>query len=890
MKYSGLNCLNLNSNKLKQHLFYNVLRSASTGLGLWDLNVDNEIRHKIEDHWKDKIWSSKIKGNDSDKEKYYVLSMFPYPSGSLHMGHVRVYSISDAVSRFHRMKGKNVVHPMGWDAFGLPAENAAIERNIDPKEWTDSNIKNMKEQLNILGCDFDWEREFATCNPNYYRWTQELFLKLYDCGLAYQKKAFVNWDPVDKTVLADEQVDHDGKSWRSGAKVEKKLLRQWFIRTTALAKSLFDGLDDPMLKEWRDIIKIQKHWIGDCNGTSMDFKLVFDSPDDADKPDTFNIWTDKPEFIEHAKFVSVSRDNFLAKSQIDNFTDITTKYLNAKVINPFNNEELPIYYTDTMKFSKLRDNHIGIPGCFQADADFCIDNGITFDKIEELSNEEIENKRKIVMERAKELRIGGYLVSATLRDWLISRQRYWGAPIPIINCDKCGSVPVPRDQLPVLLPEKSSSSDSGIPNLRQATDWLKTSCPNCGDDATREADTMDTFVDSSWYFMRFIDPHNDNEMFSHDKAMKYLPVDLYIGGKEHAALHLYYARFINHFLFTQGLLPTREPFKQLLVQGMVMGKSFRVKGSGKYLKEHEVEKQGNNFIEKNSKLPVVVAWEKMSKSKYNGVDPMEMFKEYGSDTTRLIILADVAPTSSRNWSDQTFPGIFNWQQRLWLSIRQLLISRNGIDVEEIKNTIPDTEKFITENEYLFNSRNYYIKGVTFNIIGSQQLSVGISKMQGLTNSLRKVSLKCLTHSSEYERTLATQIIMLAPLAPRFASELWSGFCSAPYHLVNDDLFIQRDKDVLEQKWPEVDSNYELDIDVIVNGAHIDTLKIPKCNIEKMSGENVAELALQSEAAKKYIKDRKIIGFKYHWDPDCDGKIQFQVSLKPSNLKIKTTVL
>ncbi|CAG5092087.1 Similar to LARS2: Probable leucine--tRNA ligase [Cotesia congregata] len=819
---------NLKLSKKLNQPFINNVRHASASLGLWESNMTNEIRHKIEAHWKDKILSEK--SEPSTGEKYYVLSMFPYPSGSLHMGHVRVYAISDAVSRFHRLKGRDVIHPMGWDAFGLPAENAALERKIDPQEWTESNISNMKAQLKTLGCDFDWDCELATCHPEYYRWTQELFLKLFDRGLAYQKQSFVNWDPVDETVLADEQVDQNGNSWRSGAKVQKKLLKQWFIRTTAFAKFLMSGLDDPMLKEWRDIIKIQKHWIGECTGTSLDFKLITDLPG---KPESFNVWTDRPEFIDQAKFVAVSKDNFLAKAKIKNFDDqdLETVFLDATVVNPFNNEELPL-----------------------------------------------QQKRQQAMQKAREWKIGGYEVSPTLRDWLISRQRYWGTPIPIIHCKSCGTVPVPREQLPVTLPKKLTS-DKGIPNLRQAVDWLKTSCPKCGTEAFREADTMDTFVDSSWYFMRYIDVKNTSEMFSKEKAKKFLPVDLYIGGKEHAALHLYYARFVNHFLHSEGLLPTREPFKQLLVQGMVMGKSFRVKGSGKYLKSEQVEKVGKNFVEKETKLPVVVTWEKMSKSKYNGVDPMEMFREYGADTTRLIMLADVAPTS-------TFQGIFNWQQRLWLTIRQFLKRRENISLEEVANT-PTKEEFIKDDAYLCNSRNYYVKGVTFNIIGSQQLSVAISKMQGLTNSIRKVSLNCLTHSPEYEKTLGTQIIMLAPIAPRFASELWSGFCSAKYFLAED--FFMRDKDVLQQKWPVVDSDFELDLDVVVNGMQVDLLKIKKSILDQLTAEAAADLALQSPGAKKHIKNREILGFKYYYEQNCDGKVSFKVAIKPASVKVETSL-
>ncbi|XP_034946291.1 probable leucine--tRNA ligase, mitochondrial [Chelonus insularis] len=868
-------------------IFQHIIRHASSGLGLWDLNIDNDIRLKIEDYWKDKIFMKRVEDNSTNNEnKYYVLSMFPYPSGSLHMGHVRVYAISDAVSRFHRMHGKNVIHPMGWDAFGLPAENAALERNIDPHEWTAKNISNMKNQLHLMGCDFDWDRELTTCDPSYYRWTQELFLKLYDRRLAYQKEAFVNWDPIDKTVLADEQVDQNGKSWRSHAKVEKKLFKQWFIKTTAFAKSLLDGLNDPLLQEWRDVIKIQKHWIGECNGISIEFQLISDLPE---KPQTLNLWTDRPELIEHAKFVAVSKSNFLATSKIKDFNEISSQYLNAQVINPFNNKKLPIYYINSIEFSRLRDNYLGIPCISESDAEFCKSNNIHFDYVDYINDEKKMNKKRFqVMKEAQMKGIGGFPVSSTLKDWLISRQRYWGTPIPIIHCENCGTIPVPRDQLPVLLP-KQINCNSKIPNLREALEWLKTSCPKCNSEAVREADTMDTFVDSSWYFMRYIDSNNTKEMFSKKKAAKYLPVDLYIGGKEHAALHLYYARFINHFLHSEGLLPTREPFIQLLVQGMVMGKSFRVKSSGKYLKLNEIEQCGTNFVEKKTNNPVVVAWEKMSKSKYNGTDPINMFNEYGSDTTRLIMLADFAPTSPRNWTDETFQGIFNWQQRLWLSIRHFIKNRQKV-LENEPEKINDLESIKKDDLYLYDSRNYYIKGVTFNMIGSQQLSVAISKMQGLTNSLRKISLRCLISSPEFERTLATQIIMLAPIAPRFASELWSGFCSAPYFLIDNDPFMNREKDVLEQRWPEVDMNYKLNLHIRIGTQEVDKIKVSRYILEQISVKEATDFAHKSDKFRNIIKKHKIIDVQFLSKPGGDAIIQFKSEKLPSpNLKNEESI-
>ncbi|KAK2577540.1 hypothetical protein KPH14_003624 [Odynerus spinipes] len=800
-----------------------VRKRASTGVcSLKDDDFDRITKGKIELYWKDKVNQNLYNEDDTTRDKFYILSMFPYPSGKLHMGHVRVYTISDAVARFYRMKGKNVIHPMGWDAFGLPAENAANEHQIDPKEWTAINIATMREQLNALNYSFDWDREITTCDPKYYRWTQELFLRLFEKGLIYQKEEYVNWDPVDKTVLAEEQVDVNNKSWRSGAKVERKLLKQWFIRTTAFAKSLLDGLNDPTLKEWRDIIKIQKNWIGDCNGVSFEFELVSNI---TQLPKTINLWTDKPAFVRFAKFVVISPSSVLNQQEYSDDVNAQIRKMKATVINPFTKQELPVFISKELVFPTSRDNYLGIPSASIEDFKFAESVGIQFQRHNIRSHEELQNELNEVLSTAKKWNIGGYPVSCRLKDWLISRQRYWGTPIPIIHCENCGIQPVPRNQLPVMLPKIDPNvALKGHSTLLNAKEWLQTVCPNCGNHAIREADTMDTFVDSCWYFLRYIDPKNQEEMFSMEKAKKILPVDLYIGGKEHAMLHLYYARFINHFLYEEGLVPTREPFKQLLVQGMVMGRTYQISNTGQYIKESDVikDKVNNQYEEKNTGRPVTVTWEKMSKSKHNGIDPLELLEHHGIDTTRLLILADVAPTSHRNWSTDTIPGITNWQHRIWRTLKEFISMREHLSLEELQ-TAPTNPKYVKDDEYMFDSRNYFLKMVTFNITESQQLSVAISRMQGLTNSLRKVCSDCKLKSREYERALATQIIMLAPLAPHLASELWAAFCSIPHHLISREE-VQLDKDVLEQRWPEIDMNYNMTMTVHVNNRSFGTSK------------------------------------------------------------------
>lgn len=625
------------------------------------------------------------------------------------MGHVRVYTISDTMARFYSMNDMNVIHPMGWDSFGLPAENAAIQRKIPADEWTVQNIEHMRKQLQQLGCAFDWDREFATCDPGYYRWTQKLFLMLFNDGLAYQKNALVNWDPVDKTVLADEQVDANGCSWRSGAKVEKKLLKQWFIRTTKFAKPMYEGLDNPILEDWKDIIKIQQHWIGETDGYSFTFNLV-------NSNESLTVWTANPEDLNQAIFIALSKDHVLAGEK------------NLQVYNPITDTKIPIIVTDEVSFPLKCDTYLGV-----ANNETDIDTA----KIYNLNIDEGKFKTKLtkdqIIKAAEKLDIGGFPVSSKLKDWLISRQRFWGTPIPITHCKNCGTVPVPDKDLPVVLPQVNKKEEVGTP-LSGHSDWIKTKCPKCGDhDARRETDTMDTFVDSSWYFLRFLDPHNQNQIFDPALTTKFMPVDLYVGGKEHAVLHLYYARFFNHYLFSKGLVPHPEPFKRLLVQGMVMGQSFRLKGSGKYIPESEVEyldKNKTKAVEKSSSTPLVLAWEKMSKSKFNGVDPADVINEHGCDSIRLIMLADVAPTSSRNWSAATFPGILLWQNRIWMTVNEFLKLRQ-------ENTpVQDLKALEDEELRLLDARNFYIAGTTFNYRHTHQLSVAISKMQGLTNAIR----------------------------------------------------------------------------------------------------------------------------------------------------------
>lgn len=453
-----------------------------------------------------------------------------------------------------------------------------------------------------------------------------------------QFQAQVNWDPVDKTVLADEQVDDLGCSWRSGAQVEKKYLTQWFIKTTKFAKALYDGLNHAHLENWKDIINLQKHWIGECNGIAVTFVVDIDG-----KSKTFDVWTDDPYKLIHGDFLVLSTSNALIQQ-------IGTIKTCLKARNPVNSLDIPIYVSDSVEYPEGRDVYLACSSNNTKDKELASVLNIPVKENTIEINIEAENQRAIDI--ALSNNVGGHFVSSKLKDWLISRQRYWGTPIPIIHCTKCGTVPVPYQELPVTLPE-ISSSDSGIQTLTKVEDWVNCKCPNCQSAAKRETDTMDTFVDSSWYYYRFLDPSNDKEPFSKKCLEGHTPVDIYIGGKEHAVLHLYYARFMGYFLHSLGWTPSAEPFKKLLVQGMVMGQSYKLKSSGKYIPAENVEKIGKEYKEKDSDEPVLMQWEKMSKSKYNGENPERLLSLYGCDTTRLLILADVPPATPRRWSDES---------------------------------------------------------------------------------------------------------------------------------------------------------------------------------------------------------------------------------------------
>ena len=621
---------------------------------------------------------------------FYALSMFPYPSGSLHMGHVRNYVITDVIARVQRMRGNAVLHPMGWDAFGLPAENAAIERGIDPAVWTDRNIGQMKDQLARLGLSIDWSREQATCHDDYYRWTQWLFLELHAGGLAYQKEAQVNWDPIDQTVLANEQVDADGKSWRSGAVVEKRLLRQWFLKITDYADALLDDLDQ--LSGWPERVRtMQANWIGRSKGAEIRFNFAGAAADLEGTGEGITVFTTRPDTLfgasyvvlapehplveqvtapEHREAVSAFRELMSTLSSDERTADDQPKRgipIGADVINPVNGERLPVWIADYVLADYGTGAVMGVPAHDQRDFLFARSHDLPVKvviqptKADETVNDDVawtepgvlidsgdfdgmasDQAKEAITAKGSEEGWARPKVQFRLRDWLISRQRYWGCPIPVIHCESCGTVPVPKDQLPVQLPKDADLSGRGGSPLAQLESWVNVDCPCCGKPARRETDTMDTFMCSSWYFLRFADPSNRDAPFTPEAISRWLPVKQYVGGIEHAILHLLYARFFTKALRDRGLLTIDEPFERLLTQGMVQGVTYRNPRTGRYVAPDRVADEANP-LDPDDGGSLEVLFEKMSKSKYNGVDPAAVIDRYGADTARMFILFKAPP-------------------------------------------------------------------------------------------------------------------------------------------------------------------------------------------------------------------------------------------------------
>ncbi|XP_039244231.1 probable leucine--tRNA ligase, mitochondrial isoform X2 [Pipra filicauda] len=860
--------------KWQRRLVPACARTIYSETGKWEKSYGLETRKRVENWWLPRIKDQfcRISETDKSRPKFYVLSMFPYPSGKLHMGHVRVYTISDAVARFQKMRGMQVINPMGWDAFGLPAENAAVEHGLHPASWTESNIQHMREQFDALGLSFTWEREVTTCLPEYYKWTQYLFLKLFEAGIVYQKEALVNWDPVDQTVLANEQVDDNGCSWRSGAKVEQKYLKQWFIKTTAYAKAMFDALSD--LPEWYGIKEMQANWIGDCVGCSLDFLLKVNGEVTGEK---LAAYTYTPEAIYGASHLyilpthrllhgnsslkEVFQKEFIAGK--DSLTSVTA-------VNLLTNQEIPVVISAKTNFDNFLDTKIGIPSTSAEDAAVAKNLGISFTEvIETLPNglEKVINSAEItgmtrqealkaITQRAKNKRIGGDLTSDKLRDWLISRQRYWGTPIPVIHCQTCGTVPVPYEDLPVVLPTVTTFTGKGASPLESAPEWVNCSCPRCKAAARREVDTMDTFVDSAWYYLRYTDPHNTDRPFNSDLADYWMPVDLYIGGKEHAVMHLFYARFFSHFCHDLKMTKHKEPFHKLLVQGLIKNQTFRLTTTGQCLKREEVDLTGTEPVHLKTGEKLQVTWEKMSKSKYNGIDPEKLVKEYGIDTLRLYILFAAPPEQDILWDAKTdaMPGVQRWQTRLWALVTKVIEARTS-------GTMPNPEllskKEKAEARNIWKQKNLVISEVTKYFTKDHLFNAAISRLMSLTNILHQAPRPLILHSTEFEDALASLCIMVAPMAPHIASEMWKGLAHMENKLCTHHHW---DADVLHQSWPKVDPEYLQPSDVVEMSVLINNKACGKVSVPQQAARNfeeVRELVLQSELGLKHLQGRTI---------------------------------
>ncbi len=684
---------------------------------------------EIEKKWQ-KVWEENNTfhtPNDSNKPKYYALSMFPYPSGKLHMGHVRNYTITDVIARFKKAQGYNVLHPMGWDSFGLPAENAAMKHGADPAKWTDENIAYMTKQLKMLGLSYDWAREVATCKPEYYKWTQWLFLQLYKKGLAYKKEAAVNWCDECGTVLANEQVI-DGKCWRCDSVVEKKYLSQWFLKITDYADRLLQDLDK--LDGWGDNVKtMQANWIGKSHGAILKFKVVekdLEIPVYTTRPDTVHGVTYlvvAPEYKdiellttdENKQAVEEYRANARKLTEIERLSTDRVKTgvpLGTHAINPFTGEQFPLWTADYALVEYGTGAVMAVPTHDERDYAFAkkynlpmkvvIENPENPSKCEnsayteagvlvnsgEFNGMKNEDAKKAITQYAVDKGFGEFKTQFRLRDWLVSRQRYWGAPIPVVYCDKCGIQPVPEDQLPVLLPTDVDFSVVGKSPITTSKTFKDTVCPVCGGHAVRETDTMDTFVCSSWYYLRYSDARNSEKCFDKELVDKWLPVDQYVGGIEHAILHLLYSRFFTKALYDLGLVGFDEPFKNLLTQGMVL-------------------KDGS----------------KMSKSKGNTVDPDEIFQNYGADTARLFILSDSPPARDFDWSDAGVEGCYKFLNRVW---RMIASNQDKISLDYV---IPETRSKV--NDDLIRMVHISIKGITNDISNDFQFNTVISKYREL---------------------------------------------------------------------------------------------------------------------------------------------------------------
>lgn len=802
-----------------------------------------EIEKKWQKYWEEN--HTFHTPNDSDKPKYYALSMFPYPSGKLHMGHVRNYTITDVIARFKKMQGFNVLHPMGWDSFGLPAENAAMKHGANPETWTDENIAYMTKQLKMLGLSYDWDREVTTCKPDYYKWTQWLFLQLYKKGLAYKKEAAVNWCESCGTVLANEQVI-DGKCWRCDSVVEKKYLSQWFLKITDYADRLLKDLDK--LEGWGDNVKtMQANWIGKSQGAILKFKVVekdLEIPVYTTRPDTaFGITylVVAPEYKdiealtteENKQAVEEYRANARKLTEIERLSTDRIKTgvpLGTHAINPFTGEKFPLWTADYALVEYGTGAVMAVPTHDERDFAFAKKYNLPMKvvispKDKELNVEEMTNAyteegvmvnsgefngmknidaKKAITQFAVDNGFGEFKTQFRLRDWLVSRQRYWGAPIPIVYCDKCGIQPIPEDQLPVLLPKDVDFSVVGKSPITTSKTFKDTVCPVCGGHAVRETDTMDTFMCSSWYYLRYSDARNSEKCFDKELVDKWLPVDQYVGGIEHAILHLLYSRFFTKALHDLGLVGFDEPFKNLLTQGMVL-------------------KDGS----------------KMSKSKGNTVDPDEIFKNYGADTARTFILSDSPPARDFDWSDAGVEGCYKFLNRVWR-----LVSTNQEKIT-FNYKVPETRT--KANDDLVRMVHISIKGITNDISNDFQFNTVISKYRELANYISDWTNKAQWNDEDknvFSFAILTLMKLMSPVAVHMTEEVWTSLGAKT--------------SIHDEKWCEYDENLakasSITLVVQINGKVRDKIEVD----EALDQEELKKIALESQKVKDATEGKQVV--------------------------------
>ncbi|WP_264706798.1 leucine--tRNA ligase [Wolbachia endosymbiont (group B) of Archips podanus] len=793
---------------------------------------------------------------DSKKKKCYVLEMFPYPSGKIHMGHLRNYAIGDVIARYKRAHGFEVLHPIGWDAFGLPAENAARDNNINPAAWTKENIDNMRAQLKSIGLSYNWNHELSTCEPDYYKHEQKFFLDFLKHGLAYRKESWVNWDPVDQTVLANEQVV-DGKGWRSGAVVEKRKLFQWFLKITDFAEDLLHCLQS--LKNWPEKVKtMQERWIGKSEGATIDFEIV-----GLNKK--LKIFTTSPHTLFGASFLAVGAEhpivqdlkdkeirdfigNMKAKGENDEKIGI---YTGLNVRHPFLDKELPIYIANFVLMEYGEGAIFGCPAHDQRDFEFAqkyglpiipvvceetteilkepyFGDGVMFNS-EFLNGLMINEAKKVIIKKLEEKGIGKKTINYRLHDWGISRQRYWGCPIPIIHCKDCGIVPVPEKDLPVVLPTDVEFTSGGNPLDKHPT-WKFVDCPKCGKQAERETDTFDTFFESSWYFAAFC---SENKSINKDTCNRFMPVDYYIGGIEHAILHLLYSRFFCRALTKCGYFDVKEPFSTLITQGMVCHITYKDE-NGKWLFPEEAKE----LIAKGAKIQVGKV-EKMSKSKKNTVDPNFIIEKYGADTARLFVLSDTPPEKDMEWSDDGAEGCFRYINKLWRMVVQLRPVNIHYDNENIVGKLLEYRKKI-----------HKLLQVLTDDLENCRLNCVVAKFREMTNLIAEIDVK--TGKSLIDEGVCILIRVIEPFMPHLAENLWQK--------------IGGEGMLYMQPWPKADESLLIDnmvtVAVQINGKLRATIEVatdlPQEKLKKIATDSVSNKIDQSKIRTIYAVPNKVV--------------------------------